>query len=110
MQTNSFWNLLIKISSFFAIVFLLLGAGLMFASYSGWTGNKLAGVLTIFFAVVLSVFSLVAVNFSNFKLKSELDEATEIANLLSQGRLFEEETDFESELIGSFRKISDYRK
>ncbi|MGI8638529.1 MAG: methyl-accepting chemotaxis protein [Pyrinomonadaceae bacterium] len=110
MQTNSFWNLLIKISSFFAVIFLLLGAGLVFASYSGWTGNKFAGVLTIFFAAVLSVFSLAAVNFSNFKLKNELVEATEIAGQLAQGGLFEEESDYQSELIESLKRISDYRK
>ncbi len=110
MQINSFWNLLIKISSFFAVVLLLLGAGLVFASYSGWTGNKLAGVLTIFFAVVFCIFALAALNFSNYRYKREIEEAAEIANQLALGKSFDEESGYESELTASLKKISEYRR
>ena len=110
MQTNSFWNLLIKLSSFFASVFLLIGAGLVFASYFGWAGNKLVAVVTIFFAAGLSVFSLAAVNAANLKLKNELSEAAEVAGQLAQGKLFDEDGDYQSDLMQSLREISNYRQ
>ncbi len=110
MPTNSLWKLFIKLSSLLAVVFLPLGAVLISATYFGWTGNKTAGVATTVFAAILSVFSLAAVNFSNRQLESELSEAAEIANQLSQGGLFEEENDYHSDLIDSLKLISNYRK
>ena len=81
----------------------------MFATYFGWTGNKIAGVLTIFFAAVLCIFSLAALNFSNFRFKREIDEATEIANQLAVGKSLDEESQFESELTVALKRITDYR-
>jgi twitching motility protein PilJ len=109
MQTNSLWNLLTKTFSFLAIIFLLFGAGLLLAAYFGSTNNRLAGVLTVSFAVVLAIFSLLAVNFSNFKMRSELEEATDVANQLAQGNLFEEEAENQTELLSALKEISDYR-
>ena len=110
MPTNSFWNLLIKLTSFFAAIFLLIGAGLIYAAHSGMTTNKIAGVVTMSLAVVLSVFSLAAVNFANIKLKGELADAFEVANQLSQGKLYEEDGEPQSDLMISLKAISDYRK
>ena len=109
MQTNPLWNLLTKFFSFLAIIFLLLGAGLLTAAYAGSTNNSLAGVLTVCFAVGLAVFTLLAVNYSNIKLNSELEEATDVANHLAQGNLFEEEAENQSELLAALKEISDYR-
>ncbi len=109
MQTNPLWNLLIKFFSFLAIIFLFLGAGFNCAAYFNATNNSLAGVLTVCFAVGLGVFSLVAANFSNIKLNSELETATDAANQLAQGGVFEDESENTSELLIALKEVSDYR-
>ncbi len=109
MQTNALWNLLTKFFSFLAIIFLLLGAGLLSVSYFSATNNTLAGTLTVCFAAFLAIFSLVASNYNNLKLTGELEEATDIANQLAQGGFFEEEVENQSELLAALKEISDYR-
>jgi twitching motility protein PilJ len=106
MPENPIWNLLTKLFSALAVIFLLLGAALIGAAHFGLTTNRTAGVLTIFFAVVLAVFSLVITNLSNAKLRAEMREATEIARQISLGERFEEETG--SDLLDSLRDISGY--
>ena len=106
MPENPIWNLLMKLFSALAVIFLLLGAILIGAAHFGLTANRTAGVLTIFFAVVLAIFSLVITNFSNVKLRGQLKEATGIARQISLGERFEEET--ASELLDSLREISRY--
>lgn len=110
MPSNPLWNLLIKTSSVFAAVFLILGAFLVFASSAGLTDNKIAGVLTVFVAAVLGIFALIAVNFTNIKLKRELKEACTIADRLGRGHLIEDQSENQSELIMALQEISDYRK
>lgn len=103
------WNLLTKIFSFLAIVFLLLAAGLSYASYSGMTENKLAGMLTLFFGAGLAIFGLVATNLIHLKNSKELKEATEIAEGLSQGAFFaDDEIGVQSELLAALQDISIY--
>jgi len=110
MQPTSFWDLLIKVASLFACVFVTLGAVLVFALYFGLTGNETAGVLTTGFAAILSVFALIAANYSNYKLNCEIGKAAEIAIRLSGGGLIEDEIESESELISTLKEISVYRK
>jgi twitching motility protein PilJ len=110
MQSNPLWNLLIKIFSFLAVIFLLLGASLVAAAHFGLTENKIAGVLTVSFAAVLAIFALVVLNFSNFKLSRELKEAGEIAHHLAQGEFFEEEIEETSDLLFALQEISTYRR
>jgi twitching motility protein PilJ len=110
MQPNPLWNLLIRIFSFLAIIFLLLGAVLVGTAHFGLTDNKIAGVLTVFFAVVLSVFAIAALNYSNFKMSSEIKEASEIAHHLAQGEIFDDETEEQSELLFALQEISAYLK
>lgn len=100
------WNLMTKLFSVLAVIFLLLGAALVGAAHFGLTANRTAGVLTVFFAVVLTVFSLLTTNFSNIKLRGQLKEATEIARSISLGERFDAETT--SELLDSLRDISRY--
>lgn len=107
MPNNSLWNLIIKFASFLAIIFLLLGGALSYASHFGAMQNNAAVVLTVFFAVGLAVFSLVAVNFAYFKLESELQSATEIANQLAGGELLEPAVKNETELFAALQDISD---
>ncbi|HEX8637034.1 MAG TPA: methyl-accepting chemotaxis protein [Pyrinomonadaceae bacterium] len=106
MPENPIWNLLTKLFSVLSAIFLFLGAALIGAAHFGLTANRAAGVLTIFFAVVMAVFSLLITNFANVKLRSQLKEATEIARQISLGERFEEET--ASELLDALRDISRY--
>ena len=108
MQENPLWNLLTRTASFFAVLLLLLGAGLIVASYFEWTENQIAGVLTVFFGAVLGVFSLITINFSNLKLNHELKIATEIAHQISQGEMLEEDFEGGSEMFDSLKDMSDY--
>nr|MDQ3043433.1 hypothetical protein [Acidobacteriota bacterium] len=78
MPTNSLWNLIIKIASLLAVLFLFLGAALSYASHFGSMRNNVAVVLTVFFAVGLATFALIAVNFGSFKLEREFKDAAEI--------------------------------
>jgi methyl-accepting chemotaxis protein len=107
MPTNSLWNLIIKIASVLAIILLLLGGALSYASHFGSLQNNVAVVLMVFFAGGLAALSLVAVNFSNFILERELKVATEIANQIAGGELLEEAVKDESELLAALQEISD---
>ncbi|MBA2737626.1 MAG: methyl-accepting chemotaxis protein [Pyrinomonadaceae bacterium] len=106
MPDNPIWNLITKLFSLLAVIFLLLGATLVGAAYFDFTTNEAAGVLTVSFAAVLAIFSLLMTNYSNIKLSGEIKEATEIAHQISLGETFEEE--MPSELLDSLREISVY--
>jgi methyl-accepting chemotaxis protein len=112
MQTTSLRNFLIKISAVLAVVFLLFGAGLTYASSFGLTENKLAILAVMFFAVALAIFALIAVSFNNYQLEAEMKEMSRIANQLAVGELLEDDKniftdDFEeSEMLNSLRAIS----
>lgn len=106
MPTNLIWSFLIKIISFLAIILLLIGAGISYASYFGSTQNKFTGVIVVFFAVGFPVFALLALTFRNIKLEREIKDAAEIANQIAQGESFDEEG--ESELLGALKEMSDY--
>ncbi len=108
MPDNPIWNLITKLFSLLAVIFLVLGAALVGAAYFNWTSNRAAGVLTVFFAAVLGIFSLLATNFSNIKLRREIKEAADVAHHLSLGESFEEETF--SELFDSLKNISLYQQ
>jgi twitching motility protein PilJ len=107
-QTNLLWNLLIRLFSFLAALFLLLGSGLVIASYFGFTENKLAGIFTTVFATVMAIFSLLALNFFYLKLNRQIKDATEIAHQISNGELFEELPENQSSLFEALKDISDY--
>lgn len=107
-QTNLLWNLLIRVFSFLAVLFLLLGSGLVVASHVGFTENKLAGVFTTAFATVLAIFSLLSLNFSHFSLNRQINDAAEIAHQISNGELFEELPENQGSLFEALKGISDY--
>jgi twitching motility protein PilJ len=108
-MNNIIWNLIIKISSAFAVIFLLVGAAMTCASYFGWKENFFIVALTIIFSAALACFSIVAANFSGMKLKAELRQATEMASRLAQGEVFDEEIDAETDLLSMLKQISDYK-
>lgn len=103
---SSIWNLIVKFFSLLAVIFLLLGAGLVGGSYFGLTENQPAGVLTVFFAVPLSVFALAAANFSHSNLRARIDEACKIARRISLGEIYEDEID--GGIFENLREISVY--
>ncbi len=106
-MNNSLWNLIIRIASFLAALFLLLGASLTYASHFGLTQNNAAIVLTVFSAAVLGIFALAAVNFNNFRLEREINDATEIAGRIADGELLAEQVKNENELFAALQNISD---
>lgn len=106
MTENPIWNLITKLFSLLAIVFLFIGAILVGAAYFGLTENKTAGVLTVFFGVFLAICSLIETNFSNLKLRRDIKEAAEIAHQISLGEKFDDESG--SELFDSLKDISAY--
>ncbi|MCU1289393.1 MAG: methyl-accepting chemotaxis sensory transducer [Acidobacteria bacterium] len=106
MLDNRIWNLITKLFSLLAVFFLLLGAGLVAAAYFDFTNNEAAGVLTVSFAAVLAIFSLLMANYSNIRLAAEIREAAEIAHQISLGEPFADET--QSELLDSLAEISVY--
>lgn len=107
-QSNILWTLIIRFISFFAVLFLLLGGGLVIASQFGFTQNHMAGVLTTAFAVVMAVFALLTLNYSNLKLNRQIRDAAEIAHQISNGDLFEELPENHSDLFDALKSISDY--
>ncbi len=106
MTENPIWQLFTKLFSLVAIVFLFLGAILVGAAYFGLTENKSAGVITMFFGVLLAFCAIVEANFSKIKLHREMKEASEIAHQISLGENFDEEGG--NELIDSLKDISAY--
>ena len=106
MTENPIWNLITKLFSLLAIVFIFIGAILVGAAYFGLTENKTAGVLTVFFGVFLAICSLIETNFSNLKLRRDIKEAAEIAHQISLGEKFDDESG--SELFDSLKDISAY--
>ncbi len=110
MPNNSLWNLIIKITSLMAVLFLLLGAAISYASHFGAMQNSVALVLTIFFAGGLAAFSLVTVNYRSFNLERELKNAAEIARQIAGGELLEEEVKNENQLFAALQEISDNQR
>ena len=110
MPNNSSWNLITKITSLLAVLFLLVGAAISYASHFGSIQNSVALVLTIFFAGGLAAFSLVTVNYRSFNLEGELKNATEIARQIARGELLEEAVKNENELFAALQEISDNQR
>ncbi len=107
MPNNSLWNLIIKIASFLAILFLLFGAALTYASHFGLTKNSVAVVLTVFSGVILAIFALITANFANYKTEHQIRDATDIANQIAHGELPQENIKNETDLSAALQNISD---
>ncbi len=110
MSKSPIWNLVIKALSFLAIAFLVLGTVLVNASFLGLPENKFAAVLIMCFAVLLAVILLVVINVSNLNLSRELNEASQLANQLSQGEFLDENLISKSDLSFLLTDISEYMR
>ncbi|MGQ0541764.1 MAG: methyl-accepting chemotaxis protein [Blastocatellia bacterium] len=105
---NSVSNLLIKAFSLLAILLLIAGGVLSIASHIGYVQNKEASVITIVFSIVIAIIALLLVNLTLLLKERELKEAADVAHQISQGGIFEDETD--SDLLESLREISAYHQ
>lgn len=103
---NSIWNLITKLLSLLAAVSLILGAGLVAAPHFGLAESDMVGVVAVAGAAALAIISLVAANLSNIRLRRQFKEAAEVARLVSQGEIYEE--DGNNDLLESLRGVSEY--
>jgi methyl-accepting chemotaxis protein len=85
MQKSFLQSLLIKVSSFFAVIFIIIGLVFFYAFYTGATTNGLIGIVLTASGVVLAVFSLIVTNLLLIKLQSEIKESAQLAHQLAQG-------------------------
>ncbi|MDQ6788848.1 MAG: methyl-accepting chemotaxis protein [Acidobacteriota bacterium] len=109
MQTNSLWNFLGRFFSALAVIFLLLGAGLIYASYFGFTKNDAAGILTLSFAVVLAIGALGMLTFANLKLAQTLKDGARFAERIAQGASFaENDGENQSDLTDALHDVYEY--
>ncbi len=110
MPNTSIWNLIVKIASLLAVLFLLLGAVLSYAAQFGALQNPAAVVAAVVFATVLATGALIVLNFNNYRLERELTEAAEIAGQLADGAMPIESANSTSELIAALQEISGSRR
>lgn len=103
---NPIWNLITKLFSLLAVVFLLLGIGLLVSVFLGYSQNNQAAVLTVCGGGIFAVLMLIESTLSNIKINRELKDATEIAHQIALGESFDEDTN--SELFDSLKEISVY--
>src|SRR5678815_2141558 len=103
---NPLWNLILKLSSAAAALFLLCAAALLFAANFGLTQNHTAGLSTLVFAVVIALFSLLAVNMSHSHLTREIETNDDAAHRLSLGQLLGDAD--ASRVMGSLMDVSTY--
>lgn len=106
MQKNSIWTLLLKVFSFLAVTFLILGAVLVNASSLGLPENQVAGTAVLLFGVLAVIAALGASLWTNFKTQRELNSSAAMAQQIAQGELVETEDD--GPLSMALVEISDY--
>ncbi len=100
MQKSFLQNLLIRISSFFAVLFSLVGLIFLYASYFGAETNTTVGMGITSLGILLAVISLLVTNFQTSSLQNELKESTQLAHQIAHG---ETEYDFdESDIDESY--------
>src|SRR5687767_9820718 len=105
---NPLWNLILRVASAASGILLLLGSGLMLASYLGATQNPRAALIALVFACALSVLTIVALNLSDLRLRKEQRTAAEIAHQLAQGSIPKNEAD--TELLDTLKNVAEYLK
>jgi twitching motility protein PilJ len=103
-------SLLIRVSSFFAIIFTVLGLVFFYAFYIGVATNGLVGIVLAAAGAVLTIVSLFVTNLSTIRLQNELKEGVQLAHQISQGDVSGDfggtNSDENSELISSLHQIA----
>ena len=92
-------SLLIRVSSFFAVIFTVIGLVFFYAFYIGVATNGLVGIILTAAGVVLAVVSLFVTNLSTIRLQAELKEGVQLAHQISQG-----------DVSGDFGETNNFRK
>jgi twitching motility protein PilJ len=114
MQKSFLQSLLIKVSSFCSVIFLLVGLVFLYASHFGMEASGLVGLLLTSLGAVLAGLTIVFMNFSLSKVQNELKEAAQIAHQIAQGDVvevfYDEEIDESHELKSGLQNISQYLK
>lgn len=110
MEKSFLQSLLIRVSSFFAVILIVIGLIFFYAFYSGATTNGLIGIVLTTAGVLLATFSLFITNFSAMRLQSEFKEAAQLADQIAQGDVsgdfYETDSDETSDLIISLNQIA----
>ncbi len=114
MQKSFLQILLIKVSSFCSVVFLLVGLVFLYASHFGGEANNLVGLLLTSLGGILAGLTLVFMNFSLSTAQNELKESAQLAHQIAQGDVSEdfseEEFDERHELKSLLQNIGGYLK
>lgn len=87
MQKSFLQNLLIKVSSFFAVLLSLVGLIFLYAAYFGAENSTGAGLGVTSLGVLLAIVSLLITNLLTTSLQNELKESTQIAHQMAQGEV-----------------------
>src|SRR5207237_817785 len=90
MQKSFLQNLLIKVSSFCSVIFLLVGLVFLYASHFGAEANNLVGLVLTSIGAVLAALTLVFMNVTFSKVQNELKESVQLAHQIAQGDISEE--------------------
>lgn len=102
-------SLLIRVSSFFAVLFIFVGLIFSYAFYVSAANNGLIGLILIAAGGSLATFSLFITNLSMTLLQSEMKEAAQIADQIALGAIagdvYEYDSDENSELLLSLSQI-----
>ena len=106
MQKNSIWTLLLKVFSFLAVTFLVLGAVIVNAGSLGLPENQVAGTAVLIFGVLAVIAALAASLWMNYKIQRELTAGAGLAQQIAQGELVDAEED--GPLSSALVDISNY--
>lgn len=87
MQKSFLQTLLIRISSFLAGIFLLVGLIFLIASYMGVETNPKVGLAVISTGSILAILSLIVTNFSVVSFQNEIKESSQIAHQIAEGEV-----------------------
>lgn len=97
MQKSFLQSLLIRISSFLSVVFLLVGLIFIYADHYGFETSKTVGLILTSSGFLLAVVSLLITNYQTEALQTELKESTQLAHQIAQGDVVDDfaEEDFD---------------
>jgi twitching motility protein PilJ len=114
MQKSFLKSLLIRISSFLSIMFLIVGLTFLYAASSGVATSSGIGLGLTSLGTILALVSLIAANLWMGRAENELKESTQLASQLAEGDLSEEFTEDDAddrhELRSSLIELATYLK
>lgn len=110
MEKSFLQRLLIRVSSFFAVIFIAIGLVFYYAFYIGAATNGLVGIILTAAGVMLTIFSLFVTNLSTIRLQAEMKEGVQLAHQIAQGDVsgdfHENDSEENGELLSSLHQIA----